>query len=203
MPSFEGGSYSFFNYKISDEDLIYYESAPKWQQIRRAANCFLEFSMLNNSRGMEKEWENIKLSSLDDKRPLLLLQSHMLPMLVNLAFTLELYLRCILVFEGKDPGRQHNTYMLFNRINEETRRLIIRSITYKSNRCCSFAPHKKEFHERFGLLAKTFVDGRYYYDKLDAPFLKQDFFFIHTIVRVLFRFTNRKMERFYKLHQLQ
>ncbi len=70
----------------------------------------------------------------------LLLSSHYLPMLVNAAFTIELFLRSILVFEGKEPGSKHNIYVMFTRIERKTQILVRRTITLNSDKCCSFNP---------------------------------------------------------------
>jgi len=77
-----------------------------------------------------------------------------LPCITNMVFSLELFIKCLLVVEGKNPRHIHNIYKLYEELSEKTKN----SLFIK-------ASERKEGESLLQEIANAFEDWRYSYEK--------------------------------------
>jgi hypothetical protein len=52
-----------------------------------------------------------------------------LPVITNMAFSLELYVKCLLVIEGKSPKQIHHIYKLYTKLSDKTKNELSKKIS--------------------------------------------------------------------------
>ena len=72
------------------------------------------------------------------------------PLIVNSAFTVELYLKCLITIENGGYGREHNLYNLFNLLSNDSKKFI----TAKYNELTSADPIVMAMKQHFNGVIK-------------------------------------------------
>jgi HEPN domain-containing protein len=118
-----------------------------------------EYYICRNARDFEKAAEVLSRPKIDGKS-----QYFYAPAVVNSAFCLELYLKCLLIITGvnKRPwGHQLNT-QLFRRLNKPDRDRI--ELMYETDRTQIGASAFPSFKTAIRLANKAFEDWRYIHE---------------------------------------
>ncbi|WP_298896527.1 hypothetical protein [uncultured Psychroserpens sp.] len=121
----------------------------------------------------------------------------MTPVVVNLSFSLELYLKNVLQLKGVNFGRTHHLYQLFDLLDPDTKDQIQKSYFIKSK--YRYVDTKDKPYEMFlnwfeDMLnnhSNLFVKWRYSHERLENEVLECDYGFLLKLIGMLEDLSNR------------
>ncbi len=119
----------------------------------------------NNAKAFKKSAER----SLEQRKlPNGQIQSLAVPAIVNFAFSIELYLKYLLIKNGAGFKKVHKLFDLFNLLNTDIKQEIIKSTTY----------NQAEFELLLEQHTNAFIDWRYLHEKkqnenVDLEFMRR------------------------------
>ena len=119
-------------------------------------------SLRNNASAFKKSAErSLEQRQLTNGQ----IESYVVPAIVNLAFSIELYLKFLLLAEKKTLKKTHRLLDLFNLLDSTTKQKIINLTKYD----------KDEFESLLSKHTEAFEDWRYIYEKNESISANMEF----------------------------
>lgn len=146
--------------------------------IYNQANYFLQISL---------DIFNGKMTS-DDKAKFI---AGLVPFIVNGAFTIELFLKCLLQKSGKTWPKTHTLITLFHRLPKELKDKISKYSIQNTNINYEGLDKSLKFIKYLEVVNKSFVEWRYFYEKNNHIHLETGILLL--ILDVLNIITNEEM----------
>jgi len=178
----------FKQIEIPKENLTQNKTNKKWQEIRRASNIVA--SLVLNMKNEIVPGEITSNNKLEE----LYLYSDSIALIVNMSLSVELAFKAILEYQGNFKFG-HKLDELFSRLNERTKKLIIRYLNI--NRYCWNEKYndEQEFVDALKPINELYVKYRYFFDeKYDLKHFNKDLTLLFRLFDFLIRYINYKLK---------
>lgn len=179
----------FKQIEIPKENLIQNKTNKKWQEIRRASNIFASLVLKMKEELVPGEMRD-NYNELEE----LCLCSDSIVLIVNMSLSVELAFKAILEYQGNFKG-VHKLDELFLRLNERTKKLIIKYLNI--NRYCWNEKYnsEQEFVDALKTINELYVKYRYFFDeRYDLKHFNKDITLLFSLFDFLVIYINYKMK---------